>query len=170
MDLQHWALVRQHVHTIESTSDSDSVALQLVRKILKHYPVVFEFMKVAPHLQVNIFQRSFQLVENFTIDQETHGLTGFDILKTWDSARSLSKTHYDTDSADGVDNLMGAVTSAEASEYKIKSNSKRRQKVFSQRRMTNRPECCMLMIQSLRPTLCGFLIQRRRTSSVDALD
>ena len=77
LDLQHWALVWQYVHTIESTGDLASVALQLIRKSLKHYPVTFEFMKLAPDLQVKIFQRSFQLMENFTIDQKTLGLTGF---------------------------------------------------------------------------------------------
>ena len=38
LDVQYWALVWQYVHTIESTSDSDSVALQLVGKSLSALP------------------------------------------------------------------------------------------------------------------------------------
>ena len=60
--LQHWALIWQYVHTIESTSDLDSVALRLIRKSLKHYTVTFEFMRDAPDLQFEMFQRAFQLV------------------------------------------------------------------------------------------------------------
>ena len=123
--LQHWALIWQYVHTIETTSDKDSVALQVIRKSLKHYPVTFEFMKVGPDLQVKLFQRSFQLMENVNIDQEAQAMTGWEILKTWDRARSLSRTHYDDGTPDGVDALMGSITFAESSEYKIKSSNKK---------------------------------------------
>ena len=64
--LQHWALIWQYCHTIETTSDNNSVALQLIRKSLKHYPVTFEFMAIGPDLQVKLFQRSFQLMKTST--------------------------------------------------------------------------------------------------------
>ena len=56
VNLLHWALVWQYAHTIESTSDSDSVVLQLIRKSLKRYPVAVEFMRLAQDLQVKLFQ------------------------------------------------------------------------------------------------------------------
>ena len=60
-------------------------------------------------------------------DQEAHALTGWESLsmKTWDKARQLSKAHYDDDTADGVDGIMGSITFAETSEYKIKSSHKK---------------------------------------------
>ena len=123
--LQHWALIWHYVHTIESTSDPDSVALRLIRKSLTHYPVTFECMRVATDLQVKMFQRAFQRMGNVNIDQEAHALTGWEILKTWDKARGLLATHYDDNSADGVDHLMGSITFASNSEYSTKNSSKK---------------------------------------------
>ena len=64
-------------------------------------------------------------MENVNIDQEAHSMTGWKKMKTGDKARSLSRTHYDDGTADGVDALMGSITFAENSEYKIKSNHKK---------------------------------------------
>ena len=47
LDLQHWALIWQYCHTIETTTDPNSVAIQLLRNSLRHYPVTFEWMRVS---------------------------------------------------------------------------------------------------------------------------
>ena len=67
----------------------------MIRKSINHYPVTFEFMKVGPDLQVKLFQRAFQLMEDVNIHQEAHAMVGWEILKTWDKAWQLFKAHYD---------------------------------------------------------------------------
>ena len=46
--LQHWALIWQYVHTIETTSDPSSFQLHLLRRRIKHYPITVEYLKVEP--------------------------------------------------------------------------------------------------------------------------
>ena len=52
LDVQHWSLVWQYCHTVDTTNDPSSIALRLLRKSIRHYPVTFELIKIAPDLQV----------------------------------------------------------------------------------------------------------------------
>ena len=122
LDLQHWALVWLYVNSCDNATfeDPKTLELQMIRKSLLYYPVTFEFIPVAPDNGVQVFRRCFQLMENLTIDKDANALTGWEILRTWDNARNLSKVHYVDDPDAGVDIIFGGINFAESSEYKTK--------------------------------------------------
>ena len=64
-------------------------------------------------------------MENVNIEAESQALPGWEILKTWHTARKLAKSHYNEESADSVDKVFSNVTFAETSEYKLKPGGKK---------------------------------------------
>lgn len=72
LDVQHWSLIWQYVHSVESSTDASSIARQVGRASICHYPVNIELVKTCPNIGINKHQRCFQLMKDFSIDAQTH--------------------------------------------------------------------------------------------------